>query len=149
VEPVDQRRALAVCLVVATAVAWPTVSWLAGGSPDDSFPLSTYPMFARDRGEVVELSTVVGVDATGDAHRLSPSTIAGTDQVIQAVVAVERAIAGGGATSLALCEEVAGRVDDADFERVEVVVERYDVIAWSGCRDEPLDRRVIRDCDVS
>ena len=39
--------------------------------PADDFPISTYPMFTTERGEVVDIDTAVRVDEAG-RHRLSP-----------------------------------------------------------------------------
>jgi hypothetical protein len=131
--------------VVATlAVLVPGVRTLADG-PDapDGFPLSTYPMFARDRGRIVEVPTVVVV-RDGTVERLSPSAIAGTDQVIEASVVVADAVRAGPAATAALCEEVLGRVDGA--EEVRVVVERHDAVRWAAGDEEPAQRRVVGSC---
>lgn len=114
-----------------------------GHETPDGFPLSTYPMFARDRGRVVEVPSVVLV-RDGEVERLSPTTIAGTDQVIEAAVVVGEAVRGGEGTAGALCEEVLGRVDGP--VEVQVVVERYDTVRWAAGDDEPDDRRVVASC---
>jgi hypothetical protein len=163
----ERRRALVVSAVVVVAVAVPGVRLLAGGrDAPDGFPLSTYPMFTRDPGRVVELPTVVAVGPGGEVERLSPETIAGTDQVIQAGVAVGRAVRDGPAAAGALCREVAGRLDSADAEApddaddadadagspgtrtIAVVVERHDALAWAAGDRDPLDRRTVADCRV-
>jgi hypothetical protein len=138
----ERRWAVLVSAVVLTTVALPGVRMVASPGAPDGFPLSTYPMFSRDRGQVVELPTVV-VEAPGGAvERLSPTTIAGTDQVIQAGVTVRQAIRAGRAP--ALCRKVAERVDGPGT--VAVVIERHDVIAWSAGDREPLDRRAVAQC---
>jgi hypothetical protein len=153
----ERRRALVVSAVVAVAVAVPGVRLLAAG-PDapDGFPLSTYPMFTRDPGQVVELPTVVAVGPGGEVERLSPETIAATDQVIQAAEAVGRAVRDGPAAASALCREVAARLDDDStgdgagrLRTVAVVVERHDALAWAEGDREPLDRRTVAECPVA
>jgi hypothetical protein len=58
-------------------------------------------------------------------------------------------IAAGPAAAADLCREVAGRVDDAGpGDRIEVVVERHDVVAWSAGDRDPLERRVVADCEA-
>ena len=131
---------------VLGAVVWPAVSLLLGGPDADSFPLSTYPMFTRDRPQIVEVATVVGVGG-GGAERLSPELIAGTDQVMLAVTAVQRSVAGAAGGPEALCREVAGRIEDPAVWHVEVVVERHDLDRWPHA-DEPLDRMVVARCDA-
>ena len=75
---------------------------------NDTYPLSTYPMFAFDRGAEHTIGTAVEIGADGAAVRLSPKLIAGTDEVILASVTVKRSIASGEADQL--CEEIAERL---------------------------------------
>lgn len=142
----ERRWAVLVSAVAVVAVALPGIRTLASPGAPDGFPLSTYPMFTRDPGREVDQPTVVAVSPGGDVERLSPGTIAGTDQVIQAGVAVRRAVAGGPAAAARLCAEVAGRV--AAPATVAVVVERHDVVAWSAGDREPLERRTVADCEA-
>jgi hypothetical protein len=147
----ERLRALATSAVVVAAVAVPGLRLLADGrDAPDGFPLSTYPMFTRDPGRVVELPSVVAVTSDGVVERLSPETIAGTDQVIQAGVTVGQAVRDGSAAARALCREVAGRIDadGSDVTTVAVVVERHDAVAWSAGDREPLDSRTVADCPV-
>jgi hypothetical protein len=136
-----------VALAVVGAVAWPGIASVAGLDRSDGFPLSTYPMFSRDRGRVVEVSTAVALDADGDAVRLPPSVIATTDQVLVAAAAARRAVTGGPAAASSLCEEVAARAGGRGTE-VAIVVERHDAIAWSAGEREPLERRVVAQCPI-
>ncbi|HKH03979.1 MAG TPA: hypothetical protein VKA65_02355 [Acidimicrobiales bacterium] len=163
----DRWRALVASTVVVVAVAIPGVRTLVDDDAPDGFPLSTYPMFSRDRGRVVELPTVVAVRGDGAVERLSPATIAATDQVMQASAAVHRAVADGPSAASALCREVAARlahrspsatevrpgtdpaqVGPAAVASVQVVVERHDAITWSAGRREPLDRRTVATCEA-
>jgi hypothetical protein len=129
---------------MVAAVAVPGVRMLASPDAPDGFPLSTYPMFARDPGRVVELATVVAISPEGDVERLSPETIAGTDQVIQAGVTVRQAIDRGPTAAAALCREVALRVEEP--ASVAVVVEEHDAVAWSAGDREPRERRTVAEC---
>jgi len=116
----------------------------------DSFPLSTYPMYAGTRGRVVSIATAVGVDAAGVAHYLSLSAIADTDDPLIAESTVRRAINTGGAG--ALCTQIAARLDGrnpgsgASIERVEVVDERHDVVARAARHASLLGRSVHATC---
>jgi hypothetical protein len=141
-----RRRALAVAAAVVVGVALPGLRMVASSDAPDGLPLSTYPMFTRDGGRVVDQPTVVAVSPGGRIDRLSPEVIAGTDQVMQAAMTVHRAVETGPAASRALCEEVAGRVDAP--ANVAVVVERYDPIAWSEGDVEPIDRRTVVTCEA-
>jgi hypothetical protein len=107
----ERRLALGVTAAVVLGVALPGIRMTASGDAPESLPLSAYSMFARDRGRVVEQPTVVAVSPGGYVERLSPETIAATDQVMQAAKAVRRALDAGPAATRLLCDEVAGRVD--------------------------------------
>jgi hypothetical protein len=111
----------------------------------DSFPLSTYPVYASARSEVVSLSTAIGVTADGDVHRLSLDAIARTDDPLVAESAVDDAIDAGRAD--ALCAAIAARTPDR-FTHVEVVEERHDVIAHVVDGDGLVDRTVHARCEV-
>ena len=127
-----------VAMVLVTI--WPATT----SPPRDSFPLSNYPMFASDRPTTARFDTVVVVGADGSLQRLSPHTIGGTDQVIQAAATVRQAIRAGEADEL--CAEVAGRVTAA--RRVEVVTETYDTVAWFDGDEIPIARDVHAACAV-
>jgi hypothetical protein len=142
----ERRRALGVAAAVMVGVALPGIRMMSSSDAPDGLPLSTYPMFAHDRGRVVEQPTVVAVLPDGDIERLSPETIAATDQVIQAAKAVRRALDAGPAATRLLCEEVAGRVDAPAI--VAVVVERHDGVAWSARDRGPLERRTVVACEA-
>ena len=114
----------------------------------DSFPLSTYPMFSTRRSSAEAVDTVVLVDATGTDHRLSPSQIAATDEIILATVTVSNAIRSERADLL--CADVAARVRDdaAPDVAVEVVTLRYDALDWYDGERTPIDRVVHARCQV-
>jgi hypothetical protein len=111
----------------------------------DSFPLSTYPMYA-DRGtRIGMLATAVGVDAGGAEHRLSLATIASTDDPLIAESFVSGAIGAGRANEL--CAQIAGRLS-RPLVRVEVVEERHDFVARAKHEASLLERRVRARCEV-
>jgi hypothetical protein len=129
---------VAVGLLVAAPAVLP--------DPEDDFPISTYPMFTAERGEVVDLDTAVLVD--GDTRRrLSPEVVGGTDEIVAASVTVSRAITEGGAALDLLCQDIAARVDGSG--EVEVVTERHDAVDYLKEGGEPLAVRVHARCPVS
>jgi hypothetical protein len=111
----------------------------------DSFPLSTYPMYAGIGPRLDHFLTVVGVDATGTTHTLSLSTIARTDDPLIAESLLDQAVRGGWAN--ALCTEVAGRVG-ASAVSVEVVDEMHDVVAKARGEPSLRHRDVVATCEV-
>lgn len=137
------RWSIATVLVVAVLAA-PVVL------DRDSFPLSTYPMYAPSRPGAVDLPTAVGVDAAGATHRLSLGLIGASDDPLIVSGALREAIARGEAPRR--CREIASRVARSDLARplvaVEVVVERVDVVAHVRDEDALLDRSVEARCAV-
>lgn len=120
--------------------------------PRDSFPLSTYPMFAHHRGRISSVATVVGLTANGEVVRLSPELIAGTDEVMIAVETAANAVRRGRDASRHLCDQVASRVASADrptITSVRVAVETHDAIDYfSGDRPGPEHVAVHAECAV-
>lgn len=113
----------------------------------DGYPLSTYPMFSHDRGQVAVIDTAVGRDVNGARHRLNPSVIAGGIEVIRAAVTVSRSIRVG--DTAALCAEIAARARGREgIVRIEVVSETHDVVAFFEVSKEPLAVQVHASCEV-
>ena len=115
----------------------------------DSFPLSTYPMYASARPDSDVFSTVVGVDAQGARIPLSLRAIARTDDALVAQAEVERRI--GAAESAALCRDVAQQLAEQVSERVdrvEVVTERHDLVALVAGEESLLDRDLHATCEL-
>lgn len=110
---------------------------------DDSYPLSTYPMFARPRGKP-RLSIVEGLNTSGAPVRLSPELVVVHDEVMQAAATVRRAVAEGPHALERLCSEVASRTaSDADYQNVQtvrVVTARYDPVLYFSKGPEPEER---------
>ena len=134
---------------LAVIVAWPALRQ----PPRDGFPLSTYPMFASDRGTLSVVATAVGVTDGGTRVRLSPEALAGTDEPMLAVSTARRAVEAGHAEPW--CAEVAGRVADGarrdgrvPLVAVEVVVESHDAVAFFAGDGDPLDVDVRARCEV-
>ncbi|MDH4168245.1 MAG: hypothetical protein OEW42_01520 [Acidimicrobiia bacterium] len=112
------RRVLTV--VVVLVLALPVIR------DHDSFPLSTYPMYAHNRDRVAAIATVVGIGSSGQVQRLGLTTIADSDDPLEAASFVLLEIRAGRAD--ALCAAVASRVDPA-LAGVEVVTETHDLVA--------------------
>ena len=134
----DWRHRLLVVLCLAAVVSPAVVD-------RDGFPLSTYPMYA-DRGSRVDiLATAVGVDAAGVAHRLSLEIVASTDDPLIAESALDDAIRTGRAE--VVCEQIASRAPGG-LRRIEVVEERYDLVARARHKASLLGRRLHASCAV-
>lgn len=103
----ERVRALAVSAVVVSAVLWP----LGWDDPNrDSFPISSYPMFAHDRRSS-QLTAVYAVAIAADGQRrYVPPELVANREVLQARAVLDRAARGGKQGALLLCREVAGRI---------------------------------------
>jgi hypothetical protein len=116
----------------------------------DSFPLSTYPMFARPRRMPV-LYFSEGVDAHGTRRRLPPELLA-NQEVMQATVRVRRAVAAGKDASRALCREIAGRArrhdEYSDLKEIALVSASFDPVGYFTRSPEPHQRTVHERCSL-
>ncbi|MEP6661176.1 MAG: hypothetical protein ABJD24_14770 [Acidimicrobiales bacterium] len=112
----------------------------------DSFPLSTYPMYAFRRGRLDTFQVVLGVDATGADHPLSLRVVANTDDPLIGESLVAQSIRAGRADRL--CEQVALRVDAATA-KVLVAEEVHDVIARARHKPSLTKRTVYAECAVT
>lgn len=116
----------------------------------DSFPLSTYPMYARQRDDVVVLPTAVGVTADGERERLGLDVIGMSDDPL-IVGALLRQTARLGEGSLrVLCDDIAARAAnrDVDASIIEVIEERHDVVARAQGHESLASTTVLTTCEV-
>jgi hypothetical protein len=99
------------------AVAYPLLRDPVRG---DSFPLSTYPMFAFKRpGARVALDYVIAT-GPGDSRRHVPPELVANHEVMQALMTIRRAVQSGRA--MTLCTEVALRAArDRRFDRMDAI----------------------------
>ncbi len=106
-----------VSIAMLAAVAYPLRRDPIRG---DSFPLSTYPMFAFKRpGARVAIDYVI-VTGPGEARRHVPPELVANAEVMQALMTVRRAVQSGHASTL--CAEVAGRTSrDRRFDGFDTV----------------------------
>lgn len=150
----DRRRPLppwvrpAVSVAVVALVASPALR------QRDSYPLSTYPVYAEARPATAELPTAVGVSAAGDRIRLSPTVIGASDDPLIVADRVADAIAGRRADRLclAIAERAVASRGVAERDRltgVEVVTETVDLMATAADGAPPLARTVHAACPVA
>lgn len=117
---------------------------------DDSYPLSTYPMFARERSSVC-LTRVLAVDAREQSRAVPPVLIA-SGEITQAQTAVRVAMREDPHRRREFCAQIASRVaGNASFSeatRLEIVSECYRPVAYFLEGPEPQSRRLRTDCEV-
>jgi hypothetical protein len=143
-ELVERCWAYLVALVAMIAVFWP----LRSGALD-SFPLSTYPMFARQRGTPT-LFAVVGTTADGK-ERSIPAALVASGEVLQTKVLIQRTVERGPAAIRELCVTTAeklGRAPNGELTSVEIVRRRYDPIAYFESGPIPIERELLFRCPI-
>jgi hypothetical protein len=122
----------------------------AGDVGDDSYPLSTYPMFARARDKPW-LNFVEGVDQAAQPVRLTPELIA-SGEVMQAAATVRRAVEAGPGAMDALCVNIAARVAQAadlqTVRQVRIVAASFDPVRYFVEGPTPEQRDVLFACLV-
>ena len=72
-----------------------TLSPLARHPDDDSFPLSTYPMFSHERPRELVMVHALGLDAQGERMPLPPMISAGNREVLQSMATLQQAVSAG------------------------------------------------------
>jgi len=111
----------------------------------DGLPLSTYPMYAGTRSEVLEVVVAYGVRDDGSRAELSMPEIAKTRDPLIAQSFLNDEVAAGSVE--ALCSEIAGRVPD-ELAGVEIARERRNVVEQVRGRRALLDQVVLASCEV-
>lgn len=129
---------------------------LAAASPafrpaqEDSFPLSTYPMFARTLDKP-QVSFVERLDSRRRPRRLSPNEL-GSDEVMQAYRTIKRAVRQGPEATEALCRSLAKRVAAREQSkrqvRLRIVRARFDPVAYFVDDAEPEELEVLATCSA-
>jgi len=122
--------AAVVSITLIAVTLWPLrLDPIKGES--DSFPLSTYPMFAWKRPTKLGMSYAIGETADGKRRYLTPR-ILGSGEVLQARAIVERAVRSGNVELAKFCEKVAKTVaeldDFDDVARIRVLSGTHDAI---------------------
>jgi hypothetical protein len=145
----ERVQAYVVSAVVLACVAWPVVRHPLR---DDSFPLSTYPMFSRPRPKpVLSANYALRVDADGERHHLSPRYIA-NGEVLQARAILDRTVGSKDRRRLRqLCEDIAERVarwDHPAKATVRIVRGTHDAVEYLTGRDTRGRERIHIECPV-
>jgi hypothetical protein len=117
----------------------------------DSFPLSTYPMYSRSRGDAVTFATAQAVDEAGRPSTLTLAVIGDSDDPLIVAGELRDAIRDGRAQQR--CEEIAARAVawsglPPETSTIEVVTERHDVVARVEGAASLLERTVHASCET-
>jgi hypothetical protein len=119
----------------------------------DSFPLSTYPMFSYDRGRVAAVTVALAV-GPGDYEAPIPPSFIATSETMQAMKTLAKSVRQGGERSRELCAAIAQRVASspdpafAPARSVAFVRVSYDAIDYLAGQRKALSRDVHERCAV-
>lgn len=120
--------------------------------PEDSFPLSYYPMFTKKRGETMKIIHPVGVDS-GGTQVLLHYKFAASGGMNQVRRQIRKTVRSGDSTEL--CEKVAKRVARKkrspynDMDKVQLVTSEYHISDYfTEVNQEPVSRTVNHTCEV-
>jgi hypothetical protein len=145
-DPRARLRGYVIGLGVVVAAALP----VARDATDDSFPLSTYPMFARE----IEKPTVYFVErleAKGRASRLTPEQVSG-NEVMQSFKNIRAAVRTGPEAVTKLCRGIAERLARRERRKrsveLRVVGARFDPVAYFTEDAAPEERTIEGTCKV-
>jgi hypothetical protein len=145
--PSVRRTALYSVGVIVLFAMWSPV---LRSATNDSFPLTTYPMFSSLVDPVSPVDVAVGRTASGTDVTLSPQLIAGTDEVIVAGSIITQAVRAGKPDQL--CARIAIRVAaDGAYEsvaRIEVRTDTINAIEHYSGNNATLQRTVRAQCEV-
>jgi len=121
---------------------------------DDSFPLSTFPMFSASRPRRMTITHVLAVHADGTREPLPPSITSDNPEVLQSMMTIRRAAFAPPDYRAKYCRTVAKRVVDSgndewdDVEQLEIATSLYDAVDYFEDGPEPLKRRIRHRCEV-
>jgi len=122
----------------------------------DGLPLSTYPMYARQRQAEVDFVTAQGVDADGDVVPLGLDVIGASDDPLIVAGELRADVRAGRAEER--CVEIWQRVSDSgaasrtgvvQIVTVQIVTERHDVIEHTADRPSLRGRTVHAECEAA
>ena len=123
---------------------------LALAPRDDGFPLSTYPMFANDKGREAAVTSAIAVGDDFEAP-VPPSFVANAE-AMQALVTLKKTVRAGRKASRRLCERIAGRVtgvsEFAAADHVALVTRRFDSIEYLAGAARPIAEREHVRCPI-
>ncbi len=112
----------------------------------DGVPLSSYPMYASPRADVVAFVVPAGRTADGAPKKLSTRTVAATNDPLVAESFLRDEVEAGRAASL--CEQIAQRVGNQEIVAVDIRVERHRVVERIRGTESLVESRVAASCST-
>jgi hypothetical protein len=119
----------------------------------DSFPLSTFPMFSRPKPDAgLVLTQVLAVLPDGSRQPLPPKLATGNEEVIQTLRMIRDQVYSGKKRAAVFCEDVAARVRESSNEpwskavAIEVARSHFDTVEYFETGPKPITRKVLVRC---
>lgn len=115
-------------------------------SGQDSFPLSTYPMFSYDKPRTARVSSAVAIGPERKERAVPPEFVAGSE-TMQALRTIAKSVRAGKKQARGLCEAIARRIADsadpafAGATRVALITAEFDSIDYLSGDRTPLRRK--------
>ncbi|HYP89675.1 MAG TPA: hypothetical protein VEQ59_16020 [Polyangiaceae bacterium] len=136
--------------IFGLALAIATAAPLLRDARHDSYPFSTYPMFARTLTKP-RLTFAEGLTRSGPPVRLPPEMVA-NDEPMQAMRTLKLTANDGPEALKSLCSAIAARVADspryAEVRRVRIAQARFDPLTYFEA-DSPRDEQeALAECRV-
>lgn len=136
--------------VIALGIVLATAAPVLKDANDDSYPFSTYPMFARELSKPT-LVYAEGLKRAGRAVRLPPELI-GTDEPMQAMRTLGLTADEGRRPLRRLCAAIAERVrrvpEYGDVSQVSITRARFDPLRYFEGDAAPERAKQLTLCDV-
>jgi hypothetical protein len=143
----EATRVWLVSLVLLAAVLAPL-----GWPQHDSFPFSTYPMFAGTAASSIDVEHVVAIDGAGRVTVVPPELVA-SREVLQAKRSIVEAIGRGRGAVAELCRAIAARVaaahSPAGAVALEVRSDTFQVRGYFSGSRTPVKSTVHARCEVA
>ncbi|MGD8606815.1 MAG: hypothetical protein PVH21_05940 [Myxococcales bacterium] len=141
-----------VSLVLTCLVLWPAFL----DPSEDSFPLSTYPMFSRAKTDPsLVLTQALAVMPDGARKPLPPKLSTGNEEVIQSMKIIVDNTYGGGERAEQFCRDIASRVAAtasspwSEAAAIELARSHFDTVAYFEESPRPRHRRTLYRCPIA
>lgn len=138
------QYALGLALLFTAAVFAPIALGRA-----DSFPLSTYPMFAKHRGQPRMVKLIA---LTRDGQVAVSPDLLGTSEVLQAKVLLDRVARGGARQRKKFCRKTAARLstlpEAVAWRELRLTEVRFDPIRYFYNGAQPESEKVLTTCPL-
>lgn len=142
----------AVSLALTGLVGWPALL----DPSEDSFPLSTYPMFSHARTDPsLVLTQALAVMPDETRKPLPPKLSSGNEEVIQSMRIIADNTHGGSKRAEQFCRDIASRVRAtnrspwSETVAIELARTHFDTVAYFEEAPVPLDRRILHRCPIA